>query len=348
MFLSAIDNQVVENYSTITHPGEIIAISNEKQLEKALVYMSHQHVLGFDTETKPRFTAGKMYATALLQLATPDRAYLIHLNKVGVPPSLAALLANPNILKVGAAVRDDIAGLQRYTPFEPGGFVDLQQMAEDYGIVDKSVRKLAAIVLGRRVSKTQQTTNWELFPLTEAQSIYAATDAYVCYKIYEVLLDNPQELKSPKVRIYEEVLAQVAALIDGEPNLIANLANVSALLKESFHFWWVGFYIVSQKDNQLILGPFQGPLACTRIPRGRGVCGAAWERAATVVVPDVEVFPGHIACSARSKSEIVVPILGKQKKVTAVLDIDSEHLAHFDKTDARYLEELVRLLQKFF
>jgi len=140
---------------------------------------------------------------------------------------------------------------------------------------------------------------------------------------------------------YRHLSAQIDALLDGESNLIANLANVAAALKQTFGFFWVGFYLV--KDEMLVLGPFQGPIACTRIAYGRGVCGTAWKEQKTLIVPDVELFPGHIACNSESKSEIVVPILSGGK-VTGVLDIDSNLLNDFDETDARFLEEIVQKL----
>lgn len=140
---------------------------------------------------------------------------------------------------------------------------------------------------------------------------------------------------------YDLLLRQAKALFQDEPDMIARMANLSAMLHETFHFWWTGFYRV--QADELVLGPFQGPLACTRIKRGRGVCGTAWKEGVTQVVPDVELFPGHIACSSLSKSEIVVPIY-KEGQVIAVLDIDSEHLATFDSIDQHYLERLVVLL----
>ncbi len=136
---------------------------------------------------------------------------------------------------------------------------------------------------------------------------------------------------------YRALLPQIKNLLAGEDDLIANLANVSAALKETFHFFWVGFYLV--KGEELVLGPFQGPIACTRIRKGRGVCGTAWVKAGTLLVPDVDAFPGHIACSSLSRSEIVVP-LKRGKEVWAVLDIDSDSLDSFDETDTRFLEEL--------
>ena len=141
-----------------------------------------------------------------------------------------------------------------------------------------------------------------------------------------------------KQELYENLLPQIKALVDGETDMIANMANIAACLKDTFHFWWVGFYRVV--GDELVLGPFQGPLACTRIKKGKGVCGTAWQKAETVVVPDVDEFPGHIACSSLTKSEIVVPIF-KGNDVVAVLDIDSERLANFDETDKSFLEELV-------
>ena len=140
---------------------------------------------------------------------------------------------------------------------------------------------------------------------------------------------------------YRELLPQLHALVSTEADLIANLANMVAALKQTFGFFWVGFYVV--KEEMLVLAPFQGPLACTRIRYGKGVCGTAWKDAQTIVVPDVEQFPGHIACSSDSRSEIVVPIV-RDGKVVAVLDIDSDKLNEFDKTDAEYLERLCAIL----
>jgi GAF domain-containing protein len=140
---------------------------------------------------------------------------------------------------------------------------------------------------------------------------------------------------------YQSLLPQVQSLCDGETDLVAKMANVAALLHYEFRFWWTGFYRVA--GNELILGPFQGPLACMHIGFGRGVCGTAWKERRTLVVSDVERFPGHIACSSASRSEIVVPMI-HDGNVIAVLDIDSEHLATFDETDATYLEKIVALM----
>lgn len=144
-----------------------------------------------------------------------------------------------------------------------------------------------------------------------------------------------------KAERYASLLPQIKALIEGESNLVANLANISAALHEAFGFWWVGFYLV--EGDELVLGPFQGPVACTRIGRGRGVCGTAWQRGQIIVVEDVELFPGHIACSSASRSEIVVP-LWKGDKVWGVLDIDSERLATFDECDQEWLEKLCQMI----
>jgi GAF domain-containing protein len=140
---------------------------------------------------------------------------------------------------------------------------------------------------------------------------------------------------------YESLIPQLSALLKGEDDLIANLANISAALKQQFNWLWVGFYLV--KNNELVLGPFQGPVACTRIAKGRGVCGSSWEQAKTLIVPDVEKFVGHIACSSASRSEIVVPIIISEK-VVGVLDVDSEYLDHFDETDQHYLEKVVLMI----
>ena len=141
---------------------------------------------------------------------------------------------------------------------------------------------------------------------------------------------------------YDLLTRQVAALLEGESDTIAKMANLAAVLHESFGFWWTGFYRV--EGEELILGPFQGPVACMHIPFGKGVCGTAWARNESVVVPDVEAFPGHIACSSASRSEIVVPVHGPDGAVTAVLDIDSDKLATFDETDRVWLEKIVKLL----
>ena len=145
--------------------------------------------------------------------------------------------------------------------------------------------------------------------------------------------------------MYSTLLPQLQLLVEDETDDIANMANIAACIMETFHFWWVGFYRVDQETDRLILGPFQGPLACTRIRRGRGVCGTAWDKGETIVVPDVDQFPGHIACSSASRSEIVVP-LKRGNKVWAVLDIDSENLNTFDQTDRMWLEQVAELFEQ--
>ena len=148
-----------------------------------------------------------------------------------------------------------------------------------------------------------------------------------------------------KAEQYRQLLPQIEALTTGEPDLVANLANTAAALRQAFGFFWVGFYLV--KGDELVLGPFQGPIACTRIRHGKGVCGASWAQAQTILVPDVEAFPGHIACSSDSKSEIVVPIMQKGR-VVAVLDVDSDQLNDFDADDQVALEQLMQLAGGWF
>ncbi len=145
-------------------------------------------------------------------------------------------------------------------------------------------------------------------------------------------------IQGTKEEQYKSLLPQIKALIEGETYLIANLANVAAALKQQFNWLWIGFYLV--KNNELVVGPFQGPVACTRIKKGRGVCGTSWAEFKTIIVDDVERFPGHIACSSLSRSEIVVPVI-KNNEVVAVLDADSELLNHFNKTDQQYLEAIL-------
>lgn len=146
-----------------------------------------------------------------------------------------------------------------------------------------------------------------------------------------------------KAEQYQSLLPQISALIQGETDVVANLANIAAALHQQFKWWWVGFYLV--KNEELVLGPFQGPVACTRIAKNKGVCGAAWAQKQTIIVPDVDAFPGHIACSGASRSEIVIPMI-KNDVVIGVLDVDSEHLDFFDDTDAKYLNALIQEMMK--
>jgi GAF domain-containing protein len=150
-------------------------------------------------------------------------------------------------------------------------------------------------------------------------------------------------VNATKAEKYEQLIPQVEALVSGETDTVANLANVVAALKQTMNFFWVGFYLV--KDNELVLGPFQGPIACTRIGFGKGVCGTAWKEKRTIIVPNVDDFPGHIACSSDSKSEIVLPVI-RNGKVVSVLDVDSDRLNDFDATDEHYLSRLMKLVEK--
>lgn len=145
-----------------------------------------------------------------------------------------------------------------------------------------------------------------------------------------------------KAEQYQSIIPQIKAIVEGEPDLIANLANICAALNQQFGWLWVGFYLV--KQNELVLGPFQGPIACTRIAKGRGVCGTAWQQQQVIIVPDVELFSGHIACSSASKSEIVLPIM-QNKECVGVLDIDSDELNQFDEVDAKYLQQIISIIE---
>jgi L-methionine (R)-S-oxide reductase len=149
---------------------------------------------------------------------------------------------------------------------------------------------------------------------------------------------------APREEQYEQLIPQLQALVEGESDVIANLANIVAALKEAMGFLWIGFYFV--RGNELVLGPFQGPVACTRIGFGKGVCGAAWQRKETIIVPDVDAFPGHIACSSLSRSEIVIPVM-KNNEVILILDIDSENLNQFNETDGAHLQKVASLVASF-
>jgi GAF domain-containing protein len=155
------------------------------------------------------------------------------------------------------------------------------------------------------------------------------------------MAEDLQIITGSKAEQYQSLIPQITGLLQGEPDLVANLANVTAALKEQFGWFWVGFYLV--KNDELVLGPFQGPVACTRIKKGRGVCGSSWAQEKTLIVPDVEKFPGHIACSSLSKSEIVLPII-RNGEVLGVLDVDSDELDQFDETDQQYLEQILNLI----
>jgi L-methionine (R)-S-oxide reductase len=161
---------------------------------------------------------------------------------------------------------------------------------------------------------------------------------YICFMAEDLTITRSTD----KQEQYQSLVPQIEALLYGEQDLIANQANICAALKEQFKWFWIGFYMV--KGSELVLAPFQGPVACTRIAKGKGVCGAAWEQGKTLIVPDVDAFPGHIACSSLSRSEIVIPVY-HNNEVIGVLDVDSEELDQFDEIDAKYLEEIVKLLQ---
>lgn len=195
-FASSVTVEEIEALEIASFPGVITVVqsSGSQEFDQAMEYLNAQKAIGFDTETKPCFVPkvprNKM---AILQLSGPDRAYIFRLQQVGVPPKLAALLGNPNILKIGAAVHDDIRGLQEYRKFIPKGFVDLQRLAPAYGIEEKSVRKMSAIILKKRVSKSQQLSNWESSHLSEAQLRYAAIDAWICREMYYKLMAERSE-----------------------------------------------------------------------------------------------------------------------------------------------------------
>lgn len=190
----------------------------------------------------------------------------------------------------------------------------------------ESIKWVATNVVSDWIAETENCLSIKI------QAVYY----YLCVMAEKLII-----AKGSKSEMYQTVLPQIAAVIEGEPDLIANLANISACLKEQFGWLWVGFYIV--KGDELVLGPFQGPLACTRIREGKGVCGTSWAKSETIIVADVEHFPGHIACNSSSRSEIVVPVI-RDGQVVAVLDVDSTELNHFDKADQEYLEKLIALI----
>ncbi len=187
MFQESITKEELDILPLKSFEGEIILVENGQSLDMALEYLSQAEVLGFDTETKPSFKRGQVNRVALLQLSTDEKAFLFRINRTGLPAKLKDILSDPDILKVGVAIRDDIKALQRISHFKPGGFVELQEEVKDYGINDFSLKKIAGIVLGVRISKSQRLTNWEVDALTEAQQSYAATDAWVAFEIFHSL-----------------------------------------------------------------------------------------------------------------------------------------------------------------
>ena len=193
MYSPTITPEEIEKLPLAVFPGKIRVITKEgRDFKKAIKHLSEQRMIGFDTETKPVFQAhAPRHHTALLQLSSETEAFLFRLDRMGLPFELAEILANPFITKIGAAVGEDIHGLQYHCPFTAGRFIDLQPMGEKYGIQEKSVRKMSAIVLGLKVSKAQQCSNWEASKLSDAQQQYAATDAWICLKMYKALLASP-------------------------------------------------------------------------------------------------------------------------------------------------------------
>ncbi len=200
MFQISISPEEISALELAAFPGEIVLVDQEGEvLDRAIRYLRRQRVLGFDTETRPTFTPEQHSSgTALLQLSGGGRAYLFRLKKIGLPKPLAAILANPAITKVGAATRDDVLGLQKIARFSARGFVDLQSLVAEYGIRDKSVKKMTAIILGVKISKAQQLSNWEADHLSESQQRYAATDAWVCREMYLKLLSSEKHPLTPE------------------------------------------------------------------------------------------------------------------------------------------------------
>jgi len=187
MYKINIDKDELAELPLIQFEGHITLVESKEDYLSSIEYLARQTLLGFDTETKPAFKKGVVYEVALLQLATKDRAFLFRLNKIGLPNGLKTILEDPRIEKIGVAIRDDIKGLQKLNNFKPGGFIELQDHVKDFGIQDFSLKKLSAIVLGFRISKAQRVTNWEALELSDAQQIYAATDAWISHRIYESL-----------------------------------------------------------------------------------------------------------------------------------------------------------------
>lgn len=186
MFIESITPQELEKMEFASFPGKIIVIDSVgAEFNRAITYLRSQKVIGFDTETRPTFTPSQpRYNVSLLQLSGHDKAFLFRINKIGMHRRLCSLMASDKIIKVGAAIHDDIRGLQKHAPFKAGGFVDLQKIVWEWGIRDKAVKKMTAIVLGFRISKTQQLSNWEAERLSDSQCRYAATDAWVCRQMY--------------------------------------------------------------------------------------------------------------------------------------------------------------------
>lgn len=200
MYKISVEAEEIEKLPLGTFPGEITVISKGGiDYARAIAYLRSQTIIGFDTETKPVFEPGKPHNhVALLQLSGADKAFLFRVNKMGVRRLVGSILSNPKIIKVGAAVHDDVRGLQHYSDFKAKGFVDLQKIVWEWGIKDKSVKKMAANILSCKISKNQQLSNWEAPELSDAQKMYAATDAWICRKMYLKLLDSPKNPLDPE------------------------------------------------------------------------------------------------------------------------------------------------------
>lgn len=189
-FIAAITSEEIKELPLSSFAGDIIVVDDPETVPEAVDMLKEFDILGFDTETKPAFKKGVINGVALLQLSTTDRAFIFRLNMTGLPAPLVRLLSNPDLVKVGAAIRDDIKSLQKIARFKPAGFVELQDMVKEYNITDSGLRKIAGIVLGIQISKAQQVSNWEKLVLSDAQLIYAATDAWVCHEVYRKLLNS--------------------------------------------------------------------------------------------------------------------------------------------------------------
>lgn len=187
-FSPSVSGDEIKTLPLSSFGGEIIVVDDPEAVPEAVDMLKSYDVLGFDTETKPAFRKGIINGVALLQLSSSERAFVFRLNMTGLPAPLVSLLSDSKVIKVGAAIRDDIKSLKKLTPFKPAGFVELQDLVKEYNISDSGLRKIAAIVLGIQISKSQQVSNWERKVLTDAQLIYAATDAWVCHEVYRKLV----------------------------------------------------------------------------------------------------------------------------------------------------------------
>lgn len=205
MFAKTISAEEIEKLEKASFDGEIVVIDRPgKKLDNAIRYLKNKTILGFDTESRPCFSPGQpQYGTSLLQLSGENKAFLFRVKMMGIDRRLASILSNPNIIKVGAAVSDDIKGLKKIKSFKEAGFIDLQRIVGEYGISDKSVKKMAGIILGVKISKTQQLSNWEAESLSESQQKYAATDAWVCRSMYQKLISSKTTVENDEDHIEE-------------------------------------------------------------------------------------------------------------------------------------------------